>query len=266
MNKCAFVIPLHPKHFIYTETIIQELSGSDADLWFVFTNNEDRDLFQSKSPVNSLVLSDYTDLTIVEKTNSFITLKKFYALLRLKDKYEYIACIDSEVKFIKNRGFYELMKQISQSKRFYGSALAQENFGRCILYEALFNVTPESDHEHLLNLSRVYSVFTWWSNIPVYTCAYLDEFFRWIDFDKNLEKYSWSVFDHMVYNYFCVLFKEYRIKLDPDITTSFEFLESSVVEKLDTHLVNWVNYKAYNTNPEYYNNNEFYIVFHCDRQ
>jgi hypothetical protein len=264
MNNCAFVIPIHPKHFAYAKAVVEELSGSDADLWFVFTNNEDRDAFQTN--VNSLVLSEYVDLKTVEETNSFITLKKYYALLKLKSKYDYISCIDSEVKFIKTRGFYELMKQISESKRFYGSILAQENNGRCILYETLINITPASDHKHLTNLSRIFSVYTWWSNIPVYTCAYLDEFFAWINFDKNLEKYSWSVFDHMLYNYFCVLFKKYRINLDPELITSFEFLESALVEKLDPTLVNWVNYKAYKTNPEYYNNNEFYIVFHCDRQ
>lgn len=263
MNKCAFVIPIHPKHFGYAPTIIEQLSGSDADLYFVFTTKMDRDLFSLN--VNSLILSDYTDLAGVENTNSFITLKKFYALLKLKDKYEYITCIDSEVRFLKTRGFYDIMKKIAESRSFYGSVLNQENTGRCIIYQTLFNLTPMNDQNNLMNLSRNCSIYTWWSNIPVYTCAYLQEFFRWIEFDKNLDKYSWYVFDHMLYNYFCVLFKEYRIKLDPELNTSFEFLESSVLEKLDTHLVNWVNFKAYNTNPEYYNNNEFYIVFHRDR-
>jgi hypothetical protein len=157
------------------------------------------------------------------------------------------------------------MKKISQTKTFYGSLLPPDNSGRGILYEALLNITPANDHKNLIVLSRFFSVFTWWSNIPVYTCAYLDEFFTWINFDKNLLYYKWSVFDHIVYNYFCVLRKGYNIKLDPELNTSFEFLESSVLEKLDKNLVNWVNNNAYLTNPEYYNNNEFYIVFHCDR-
>lgn len=263
MNKCAFIIPIHPKHFTYAATINDRLSGSDADLYFIFTTKTDRETFPFK--VNSLILSDFVDLSVVEKTNSYITLKKFYGLLKLKSKYDYISCIDSEVRFLKTRGFYELMKQIAESRTLYGSVLDQTNNGRCILYETLFNLTPESDRNHLLDLSRNCSIYTWWSNIPVYTCAYLDEFFRWIQFDTNLGNYSWFVFDHMLYNYFCVLFKEYGIKLDTELTTSFEFLESSVVEKLNKNLVKWVNYKAYNTNPEYYNNNEFYIVFHCDR-
>jgi len=260
MNKCAFVIPIHPKHFTFAETIIDQLSGSDADLYFVFTTKTDREMFPYKA--NSLILSDYVDLSIVEKKNSFITLKKFYALLNLKDKYDYITCIDSEVKFLKTSGFYDLMKQIAERRSFYGSVLETSNTGRCIIYETLFNLTLAKDRENLMNLSRNCSIYTWWSNIPVYTCDYLDEFFRWINFDKNLDKYSWSVFDHMLYNYFCVLFKGYRIKLDPELCTSFEFLATEVIEKLDT---NWVSFSAYNSNPDFYNNRDFYLVFHCDR-
>ena len=35
-NKCAFCIPLHPKHFTYGYEIAEELDGTDADLYFIF--------------------------------------------------------------------------------------------------------------------------------------------------------------------------------------------------------------------------------------
>ena len=39
MNKCAFCIPIHPKHYEYARNIADSLTDSDADLFFIFTNN-----------------------------------------------------------------------------------------------------------------------------------------------------------------------------------------------------------------------------------
>jgi hypothetical protein len=41
-HKCAFVIPLHPKHYNHGYTIAKELAGTDADLYFVFSTEEDK--------------------------------------------------------------------------------------------------------------------------------------------------------------------------------------------------------------------------------
>ena len=35
MNKCAFVVPLHPKHYDYGYYIFTELLNADVDLYFV---------------------------------------------------------------------------------------------------------------------------------------------------------------------------------------------------------------------------------------
>ena len=76
MNKCAFIIPLHPKHFNYGYYIINQLQNSDADLYFVFTNIEDKDNFYKELKediiLNFLLLSDFTDIKIVEEKRSFV--------------------------------------------------------------------------------------------------------------------------------------------------------------------------------------------------
>ena len=267
MNKCAFCIPIHPKHFDYAHHIIDQLSGSDADLYLLFTSKEEKASFNNDGLYSSLFLEDFTDLDIIKENNSYITIKKFYGLSVLKDKYEYIACIDAEVKFLIKTGFYNIMKKVADSKVFFGSILEQDNTGRCIIYDTLYSITPSEDHENLTTISRNCSVYTWWSNIPVYSCAHLPDFLKWIDFrNDNLKNYNWNIFDHMLYNYFCVLFKGYGIKLSPYCLTSFEFLPSEVIEKIDAiEKLYWVNYIAYKQNPVFYEKNGFCLVYHCDR-
>jgi len=267
MNKCAFCIPLHPKHYEYAKYIAKEINNSDADLYFIFTDQKDKDQFECDSKYGSLILTDFTDLAVVEKTESFITIKKYYALSCLKKKYEYIACIDAEVKFIKTDGFYSIMRDVAESKTLFGSFLDTDNHGRTIVYKSLMSITPPEDHNNLAEISRLYSVYTWWSNLPVYKSRHMDHFLSWIHFDNStLERFNWSVFDHMLYNFYCVLFHNYTIKLSDKCKTSFEFLDSKTLEYVDSRVkLYWVNKKAYDENPEYYNKRNFFIIYHCDR-
>jgi hypothetical protein len=104
--------------------------------------------------------------------------------------------------------------------------------------------------------------------MPVYTCKIINHFLTWIKFSaSNLNRFSWYTFDDMLYNYFCVLFYKYKLKLIPNCIHSLEFADSLVVEYVDKNLskLYWVNKNAYNQNKEYYNTSNFYIVFHLDR-
>ena len=260
MNRCAFCIPIHPKHYEYAYYILETIE--DADLYFIFSNKEEQELFRPKLAYNSLLLTDFTDIDAVKKVNSFVTIKKFYALMVLKNKYDYIACIDAEVKFLINKGFYKMMKAIADSKTVIGVKVKVDNrAARNILYESLINLTPKENHKSLQEISQNFTIYTWWSNVPVYDCSLLTQFFNWVQF-KN---FTWFVFDHLLYNYYCVLFHNYQIKI-VDGSTSLETASSRSLEKIDkTEKLYWVNYNAFSKNTEYYINNGFYIVYHCDR-
>jgi hypothetical protein len=71
----------------------------------------------------------------------------------------------------------------------------------------------------------------------------------------------------MLYNYFCILFYDYKLLIIPNIHHSLEFSNSEIVEYVDTNMCKlyWVNFNAYKQNSEYYKNNNFIIVYHLDR-
>lgn len=268
INKCAFVIPLHPKHFDYGYYIIDELNNADADLYFVFTNNEEKLLFEKNLPnptrLKFLLLSDFVDLSIPEKTNSFVSIKKFYAISMLYTKYDYISCIDSEIKFIKNTNFYEMMKKIADNKTICGGKTEFND----IVRDSLLKLTDKRDHEKLKQISQNFNIYTWWSNIPVCETSNIKHFLTWINFNnQSLERFSWNIFDDITYNYFCILFYNYQLKIVPDFNNSLEFADSHIIENVDKNICKlfWVSAKAYRQKPEYYNTSDFYIIYHLDR-
>jgi len=275
MNKCAFVIPLHPKHFNYGYSIFNYLYDKNVDLYFIFTNNIDKDNFLLKinndklAKVNFLILTDFTDSRIIEQNNSFVPIKKLFALSRLHEKYDYISCIDSEIKFISDTNdYYNIMKNIVNAKIICGGKL-DINAGEInIVRDSLTRLVDIQYHNTLKSLSHDYRIYTWWCNLPVYDCKISKEFLKWINFNNNnLSRFNWNIFDDMLYNFFCILFYNYQFKLIDNCFHSLEFSNSDMIEYVDKNLCKlyWVNNNAYNQNKIYYEQNNFQIVFHLDR-
>jgi len=276
MNKCAFVIPLHPKHFHYGYYIFNYLNNkNNTDLYFVFTNISEKDDFLSKindndsNKVKFLLLTDFVDIKIVERTNSFVSIKKLFALLMLKDKYDYISCIDSEIKFINNTNdYYNIMKNIVNTKIICGGKLDEHAGEKNIVRNSLNKLTDEKYHPNLKTLSQDYRIYTWWCNLPVYDCKISGEFLEWINFsNNNLERFCWEIFDDILYNFFCILFHNYKFKLIENCFHSLEFANTTLVEDVNKNICKlyWVNNYAYCQNKTYYEENNFEIVFHLDR-
>ena len=278
-NKCAFCIPIHPKHFNYGYKILDELKDTnDVDLYFIFTNEEDKNTFinlnQSTEYVYKyLILSDFIDIKIVEKHNCFPSFKKLYALSELYNKYKYISCIDSEISFIYKSNFYEMMKNISNNKIICGGDIRNDDASvsryKTIIRDSLTKIVPSKDIEKLKNISKNYNIYTWWSNLPVYETSEVKHFLKWINFNnkKFIEKMNWNVFDDLLYNYFLILKYNYNLYIVPGLQHSLEYADSNTIEKVDQNICKlyWVNKQAYDENKKYYNKNNFYIIYHIDR-
>lgn len=276
MNKSAFVVPLHPKHFNYGYYIINYLYNKKVDLYFIFTNDTEKNYFLSKiininkDNIKYLLLTDFTDIGIVEKTNSFVSIKKLYALYALKDKYDYISCIDSEIQFINNTDdYYNIMKNIVDTKIICGGKLNENDVNEInIVRDSLNRLTDKEYHQSLKYYSQNYRIYTWWSNLPVYDCKISGDFLKWINFrSDNLERFCWNVFDDLLYNYYCILFHNYQLREIKNCFHSLEFADSNIVINVDKTIckIYWVNNNAYCQNKKYFIDNNFIIVYHLDR-
>jgi len=275
-NKCAFCIPIHPKHFNYGYRIIDELKNAQVDLYFIFTNKEDKNKFAEltkSTEYKYLILSNFIDIRIVKKYNCFPSYKKLYALSKLYNKYKYISCIDSEISFIYKSKFYEMMKNISNNKIICGGDIRNDDDSisryKTIIKDSLTKIVPLEDIEKLKRISKNYNIYTWWSNLPVYETSQVKHFLKWIKFDnkKFIQKMNWNVFDDLLYNYFLILKYNYKLYVVPDLEHSLEYANSNIIETVDQKICKlyWVNKQAYDENKTYYHKNNFYIIYHMDR-
>ncbi len=274
-NKCAFAIPIHPKHYEYGKKIVQELSNNDcdADLYFIFTNETDKNNFKYfDTKTKSILLTDYLNddqLKIVEKNRSWVSIKKLIALHVLNEDYDYITCIDSEILFLKNNNFYEMMKNTYDQKKILGTFVNRDGEINIIKTSAI--TKNNEDQDEIKKMTKDYTIYTWWNNIPVYKSTDIDHFFDFIGFDVNqlddfLNKIDFFYFENLSYNYYCLLKNNFEIILDQSIHISLEYANSKIIENINEHVlkVYWVPNKAYKQNNDYYKNNDFYIVYHLD--
>lgn len=272
-NKCAFIIPLHPKHFDYGYYIINELKDSDADVYFVFSNQKEKNQFENKLSneikLNYLLLDSFIDISIANNTSSHVSIKKLYAISVLYEKYDYLSCIDSEIKFLKKNGFYEMMQGVVNSKIICGGILDTDMKKYNIVHDSLTKLIDESYHDELRKLSYDYKVYTWWSNIPVCDCKIVKHFLDWIHFSNTTleNRINWNVFDDITYNFFCILFYNYKLEIIPNWNSSLEDANTETVQYINDNVcrIYWINNAVYSQNKEYYDNNNVYITYHLDR-
>ena len=194
-NKSALVIPLHPKHFHYGHEIIQSKANKNDDsydLYFVFTTHAEKEAFSrnENEHAQNLVIEDFCNIEILHQTNSFVSVKKLYALQMLYPKYDYVSCIDSEVLFLPdNTPLHQIFEKIAGSKLIHCGQNASVNN---VIKESLTALIDPIYQGELHYLSDGYRRFTWWSNIPCYVSTHIPHFLQWISFSvESLHKFNW---------------------------------------------------------------------------
>lgn len=160
------------------------------------------------------------------------------------------------------------MSQIVKTKVICAGKLGKYAGEVHIVTDSLTKLTNHIHYEQLREISKDFTIYTWWCNLPVYDCKIANQFLNWINFsNNNLEIFCWNIFDDMTYNFFCILFDNYELKIINNCSHSLEFANTDLVQYTNENLTKlyWVNNRAYSQNPAYYHNNNFLIVFHSDR-
>jgi len=217
-------MPIYPPHFGYANEFISSFFkyefDKQADLIFVFTDEKEREEFKNtnfKGYYKSLVLPEFLR---VSKGQGIINIKKFFALLSLKDEYEYSLIVDSESEFCKNVDLLSLFNEFYAKKILYGN----ETRGDA---SAIKNTSKKFFEEKFLNQSFENEELYLWFNQPcIYKNSFLEEFFKAIKMNsfKDLLSLSWHSFDYYVYMYFLIFYKEFKI-VNLDILAQWGALE-----------------------------------------
>lgn len=223
MNRCALIIPIYPPHYHYAKSILNDSKNSDVDIHFVFTNEQERIQFKHKTGYFPVVIGDEAEELL--RRGYLVTYKRFYGLSRVFASYEYVATVDAEIKILRKNGWYDAMRSISESKTFYGARMPNDAARKIITESA----TKLCDFPGIKDKLFDFELYSWFSDIPVFDCSVVDTYLDYIGLrstDKFIEKLTWCVFDHLVYQYYMVTFKSYTFTLFPH-NWSFERLTPS---------------------------------------
>lgn len=261
-NKIAFIIPIYPPHFTYAKNIITSFRLNNlteqADLWFIFTNEKEQADFGNYK--NSIVLPE----ELRSYNNSgMITIKKFYGLFQIKNKYEYIIVLDAEVLFVRNIDLEKVCNDFFYAKNLYGNKQSPEGIK---LVEPIKNNCKLFFIDNA-NLNKINDeLYLWFNQLCIYKTSTLDDFFEIINYKENAAKFTWYQFDYYIYMYYLILYHNFQT-VDIEIKAFVGVCEASLeelvfnsnkYEEIPIHMC------SLSTFPKF-NNPSLFIICHLDR-
>jgi hypothetical protein len=221
-KKVAFLVPIHPPHFNYARDLLtsfkQFVLDTQSDLWFVFTNEDEREAFGEY--LNAIVLPE--ELCIFEN-RGIINIKKFHGLRQIQDKYEYIVVLDAESQFIKHADVYSVCNEYFTNKILLGNEVLPEGMERTEGIKASCRKYFEShpDFEKTKN-----PLYLWFNQPCIYKTATLPDFWKKINYDALVKHLQWADFDYYIYMFYLILFRGFRIE-DIEIKSNYGICEAT---------------------------------------
>lgn len=242
-GRVAILIPTHPPYYSYAAQFLdscQEFDCNSAtDIWFIFTNEHERALFESDSAMgqyrerglwHAMVCGDRCLGGGCEPNT-----KKFVGLRYLTDMiaagsvypYRYAVCFDSETIFVRDPSNLPAAIARSDEARNYYHTYHREDLETTVFpaYALLRWNRQHPGREHLRRQTKDYHLHGWWSDLPFFDMSKITDFFstfvgRHLQIQKQnltdavisatIELGNWA-FEHNVYKYYNILAHNYTI-------------------------------------------------------
>jgi len=263
-SKIAFIISVHPPHYHYVYNYLDQLTD-ECDLFLVFSDEFDYGGFERKEKINKIIMPKNT----IDGHEGVINYKKFYALEQLKDsKYDYFIVCDSEIELTANYNYetlYNKVFDIFNKKIIFGSDFPEYDW----IMKDSAGIFPIKYQDEIKNITKNYTIYTFWGDLPVYKREHIDHFFSLI----NYSKIRYAQFDHIIYGYYLCLFHNFTIKSISDETgiiidiAAFNTTNIDILNKLKEigYRFNWTMKKQYIDNKDFYDKYKTIIVYNIDR-
>ena len=265
MKNVAFIIPIHPPHYHFIYPLIDKIYQTSfiIDIYLVFSNEQDYNLFIYKDKIKHIIIPQI-------ETNNIVTFKKFYALEKLKDdlQYDYFIVCDSEITIVPENftetNILNKINKIYENKIVYAGEQPNNTDFMNIIKHSANLICNESESE---KITKNYTMYYWWSDLPVYKREYLADFFSKIDYSNIV----WYHFDHIIYLNYLILYHEFDII---DMTRLINHWSFELYNPIDHHVqslksnkygFSFITNKIYNNNKQFFINEGSFILFHLDR-
>lgn len=263
-KKICFIMPVYPPHFGYANEFIKSYFryefDKQADLIFIFTNEAEAKEFTKINFAGyyiALILSENLRQKITDKKAGIINVKKFFALMQIKDEYEYSIILDSESELVKNIDLKALCDEFYEQKILYGNATISNASGIKANSRQFFKEDKKIPNDEL---------YLWFNQPCLYKNAFLADFFTKGGFfkDEDLLRLNWASFDYYIYMYYLLLYRDFRI-VDLKLTSSWGFLEHPYSKPLSEEVKQIQFAVAHPKLAPFLNQNKLFLLINVDR-
>jgi hypothetical protein len=266
IHNVTFIIPSIPEHYHYVYEFIEPIYKT-IDIHIVFSGIEHYDIFREKDKIKPIIMTESYD------RDSIITFKKFYGLKYLINScYDYFIVCDSESSIVLENfvssNVNNKINDIFKNKIVYGE---KTDNGMLIDIMNISNNIFSKEHQEILKKETDnYTLYIWWSNLPVYKKEHLPDFFDKVNYDNI----NWNHFDYILYQYYLVLYHNFKI-LNADTSLLTLYLPFTTIE-YETNQLNTldrfnfgfssINYPLYIRYINYFKQKGTFLVVNLDRQ
>ncbi len=223
LESLAICIPVYPPHYEYAYTFIRKTKDF-FHLYFIFSSREEYDSFELKDDIFPLI---YPEVITIDP-DSIINKKKLFALHALKDSsYTYILVIDAETDFLRESyeetTFLHSLESFFSNQRIYGKTITGNSYYKQLreIMETCADSFPPDLLNTLIQETDRFTVYTWWSDLPLYKREHLPHFLSLLQ-----PPITWYHFDHILYCYYLIIYHKFKIvNVEPfiqDKTVLFE--------------------------------------------
>ena len=217
-NRVAFIIPVHPPYFKYLDKFLKSLlfHKIEADCIIVFSNHHDKDEWNTLYSTNSTTMIKNASAEIIHiivdlnnRGNNPPLVKKFTAIYRYHQKYEYFFITDSEISVVKHINIQKACEFIYSRKKIYGTHYIPNDLVFSINNASMIHFTTE-DQKKLLKINENNRINFWYNEVPLVKTEYAIRFLDYIGF-TNSSIHPSREFDYIAYCYWLLLYTEFKL-------------------------------------------------------
>jgi hypothetical protein len=295
-KKIAFIIPIHSPHFPFL-IFLKDLNETNLfTIFFILTLEED--IYSIKEYINLNILTNFKNIQYISlesitglkikkilynykghelRDKGIINIKKLCALNYIYknfNNFDYLACIDSEIKFINSNNIYEKFYIFCNNKKIIGgnTSNSSETYKNIVsrINNDILLFFSQNDNNIIINATKNLNLYFWFSDIPIYDVEILPRFFNYINFDNEdiIDKINFWTFDYILYIYYCLIYENYKLidVFDYDIKSrnwSMEYCDfdmyDNVFKKIN-YMSNWCIGECYYKYKDLFNQNNYNII------
>jgi len=123
--------------------------------------------------------------------------------------YDYFIVCDSEIDIVlenfSKENILNKINKIYENKIIYAGEIMSET--RNMVTQKCASLFKNKSINEFKNITNNFTLYYWWSDLPVYKRTHLEDFFNSISID-NLD---WYHFDHMIYLNYLILYHNFTI-------------------------------------------------------